>query len=235
MSPLLKILLVEDDHGIAMALAHALRATYYVEAVSTGKAAIYKTDFDDFDLIILDLNLPDISGLAVCQQLRERGITAQILVLSGESRVLTKIHLLDAGANDYLTKPFSLGELKARLRNLSRHTAQPIKPLTPLIVGDLSLDRYSYQARRAGVLIPLRPKEFALLECLMERAGTVVSRHTLMRSVWQGADELWTNTVEVHIKHLRDKIDRPFNEPLIKTVHGIGYKLEIPSPLAIRK
>lgn len=221
-----KILLVEDDRSIAGALAQALSSTYDIDVAQTGKLAIYKTDTNDFDLIILDLNLPDISGLVVCQQLRERGVKSPVLILSGEDKVLTKIHLLDAGANDYLTKPFSVGELKARMRNLIRSVKPPLPAPKQMSVGDLNLDTRTFSVQRAGQTVMLRPKEFALLECLMQNAGSVVTRQILTRSVWQESDELWTNTVDVHIKHLRDKVDRPFSQPLIKTVHGLGYKLE---------
>lgn len=226
-----KVLLVEDDRSIAGALAQALRSTYDMDIAQTGKLAIYKTDTDDYDLVILDLNLPDLNGFLVCQQLRERGVKVPILILSAEDKVLTKIHLLDAGANDYLTKPFSVGELKARMRNLIRS----VKPVLPapkqLAVGDLTLDRRTFTVQRDGQVITLRPKEFALLECLMQNAGSVVTRQILTRSVWPENDELWTNTVDVHIKHLRDKIDRPFGQPLLKTIHGLGYKLEAAAQL----
>jgi two-component system OmpR family response regulator len=232
MQSLQKILLVEDDRSIAGALAQAMRSSYDIDIANTGKLALYKTDIEHYDIIILDLNLPDLSGLIICQQLRERGLKAPILILSGESKVLTKINLLDAGANDYLTKPFSLGELKARLRALGRGQDQPPASLSGLLtVGDLVLDRQAYTVSRGGQPIILRRKEFALLECLMESAGSVVSRQALTRRAWQGSDTTWTNTVDVHIKHLRDKIDRPFGRSLIRTVHGLGYKLEN-APLA---
>ena len=156
MQPLPKILLIEDDKGIAVALAHALSNHYDVETASSGKQALYKADAGTYETIILDLNLPDLPGLAICQQLRERGITAPILILTGESRVLTKIHLLDAGANDYLTKPFSLGELKARLRNLAKYQALIPKANTLVSVGDLVLDRYKFQVSRGDLIIELR-------------------------------------------------------------------------------
>jgi two-component system OmpR family response regulator len=221
-----KILLVEDDRSIAGALAQALQSNYDVDVAASGKLALYKADVEPYEVIILDLNLPDLPGVHVCQQLRERGHTAPVLVLTGESKVLTKINLFDAGASDYLTKPFSLGELKARLRALMR--SRPAVAQTPrhLTVGDLVLDRFNYSVVRADTEVQLRRKEFALLECLMERAGTVVSREALCRYVWQGSSAGWTNTVDVHIKHLRDKVDRPFEQQLIRTVHGIGYKLE---------
>lgn len=226
-----KVLLVEDDRSIAGALAHALHDSYDIDVASSGKLALYKTDTEQYDAIVLDLNLPDISGIFICQQLRERGISAPILILSGECRVLTKINLLDSGANDYLTKPFSLGELKARLRVLVRTTNQPAQKTSKLTVGDLVMNRKIFTVKRGENEIELRRKEFAILECLMENSGTVVTREMLLRSVWQGSDELWTNTVDVHIKHLRDKIDRPFAGRMIRTVHGLGYKLEAFQPL----
>ncbi len=221
-----KILLVEDDCNIASALAQVLQSNYDVDIVSTGRLALYKADCEHYDIIVLDLSLPDMSGAAICQLLRERSVRMPILVLTGDSNVLSKINLLDNGANDYLTKPFSLGELKARLRALKRASTQPPLPISQLSISGVLLDRQTYQVSREGINIALRRKEFALLECLMENAGSVVTREVLIRYAWQGSDELWTNTVDVHIKYLRDKIDRPFDKPLIKTVHGLGYKLE---------
>lgn len=221
-----KVLLVEDDSSIAGALAQALRSEYDIDIAATGKLALYKTDNEDFEIIVLDLHLPDLSGINVCQQLRERGVSTPILILSGESRVMTKINLLDAGANDYLTKPVSLGELKARLRAIYR-TSPKLAPQTRhLEINGLKMDRHTFIVTRDGVTIGLRRKEFALLECLMEHAGAVVTREALNRYVWPGDGMLWTNTVDVHIKHLRDKVDRPFEGRLIRTVHGLGYRIE---------
>lgn len=234
MSGLPKLLLIEDDRTISSALTEALANVYRIDVASTGKLGIYRGDGTDYAAILLDLNLPDLPGLAICQQLRERGAKAPILILTGEHNVLTKISLLDAGADDYLTKPFSLGELKARLRVLQRKTpsiAQP--PLKHIVVGELELDTATYRVWRSGRPIQLRRKEFTLLACLMERAGTVVSRQALIQYAWQGHDEPWTNTIDVHIKYLRDKIDRPFDYPLIKTVHGFGYQLEVGAQKAV--
>jgi len=223
-----RTLLVEDDRNIASALAQALQSNYEVDVAFTGQSALYKVDNGHYDIIMLDLNLPDFSGMIVCQQLRDRGLQAPILVLTAESRILTKINLLDAGANDYMTKPFSLGELKARLRALTRTGHQSAKPANQLAISSLLLDRKTRKVSRQGVPIKLRRKEFVLLECLMEHAGSVVTRRALMRYAWQGAEDLWTNTVDVHVKHLRDKIDRPFSgRSLIRTVYGLGYKLDI--------
>ena len=221
-----RVLLIDDDRSIAGALAQVLQADYEVDTAHSGKMGLYKTDNSHYDVIVLDLNLPDISGLEVCRRLRERGVGAPILILSAEDKVLTKISLLDSGANDYLTKPFSLGELKARLRALRRMPRKVDVPGRELSLGGLVIDRSRFTASRSGTEVKLRRKEFDLLECLMEHAGSVVTRDTLARYVWQGSSALWTNTVDVHIKHLRDKIDRQFDRPLIRTVHGIGYKFE---------
>jgi len=211
----------------------ALQSSYELEVATSGRLAIYKTDTENYDVILLDLNLPDMAGLEVCQQLRERGLQSPILIVTAEASVMSKINLLDAGANDYLTKPFSLGELKARLRVLTRPNQQAFsRPTVQLSACGLELNRQTREAKRDDITIPLRRKEFALLECLMEHAGSVVSRAMLTRHAWQG-EELWTNTVDVHIKHLRDKVDRQFDQPLIHTVHGLGYKLEARSaPIA---
>jgi DNA-binding response OmpR family regulator len=227
-----KILLVEDDRSITSALAHALKNTYDFDGAPSGKLAIYKTDMQTYDVIVLDLNLPDVPGIFICQQLRERGLRTPILILSGDDKTLTKINLLDAGANDYLTKPFSLGEFKARLRVLVRDAAEQSMPALPrsLIIHGVCLDRHSFVVTRDGIPIPLRRKEFDVLEYLLEHAGQVVSRDALSRHLWSDSDEHWTNTVTVHIKSLRDKLDRPFNQALIQTVHGRGYKFEAPAP-----
>lgn len=227
-----RILLIEDDAGIAIALSQALKTTYQIEIASTGKGGIYKTDSEYYDAIILDLCLPDIHGLAVCQQLRERGVSVPVLILSGESNVLTKINLLDAGANDYLTKPFSLGELKARLRTLTRAANTPSKSSSRIAVGDLRINTITHEVSRQDQPITLRRKEFLLLECLMAHQGMVVSRQALSRYGWAGVTDNWTNTIDVHIKHLRDKVDKPFDRPMIKTVHGVGYKIDALPKLA---
>lgn len=222
-----KVLLVEDDSNIANALNQALQTAYEIDIAVAGRPAIYRTDRDNYDAVVLDLNLPDISGMTVCQQLRERGCCSPILILTGDANVMSKISLLDAGANDYLTKPFSVGELKARLRAMMRSQNQTqASPKQNLAAYGIQLDRRTRIVSRNEQVVSLRRKEFALLECLMEHAGSVVSRGLLARHAWQGENELWTNTVDVHIKNLRDKIDRPFEEPLIHTVHGLGYKLE---------
>lgn len=226
MSATTKLLLIEDSRAISDPLAQALQTTYQIDLAITAEQGLKRAEAEAYEIIILELHLPDRSGLAVCEELRNRGIIAPVLVISTDSHVLTKIKLLDAGADDYLTKPFSLGELKARLRVLQRRAVEQNPPTPDLVVGELTLDRASRQVSRGGITIDLRRKEFAILECLMLRAGTAVSREMLTRYAWDGGDDNWTNTIDVHIKYLRDKIDRPFQQPCIKTVHGLGYRLD---------
>lgn len=223
----MRILLVEDSRDIAAALKQVLTAAQYsVTHVVSGVAALEEIQRQDFDIIVLDLVLPDIPGTQVCETVRGEGRTVPILVLTGDDSVMSKIRALDAGADDYLTKPFSLGELKARLRVLQRRNRQFPLEARRLSAGGLTLDRDKYRVERDGQTINLRRKEFALLECLIRHADTVVTRSALGNYAWQGADTPWTNTIDVHIKHLRDKVDRPFAYPLIRTVHGLGYKLD---------
>lgn len=223
----MKLLIVEDDPGIVLVLYRALAVHYKVDTASTSARAMQKITNYPYDAIILDLNLPDSSGLKVCERVRASGNTTPILVLSGDADITDKVTLLDSGANDYLTKPFSMDELKARLRVLLREPGSVSKSRHRLVVGDLVLDSIKHQVHRAGQLIDLRRKEFAVLECLMQNTGMVVTRATLSSYAWEDNDDSLTNTVDVHIKYLRDKIDRPFEgKPLIQTVHGVGYKID---------
>ena len=226
MASIPKVLLVEDDKNVSDTLVLALANEYEVDVASTGKSAIYKSDYIDYDQIILDLYLPDMSGIGVCAELRARGLRAPILILSGSADVATKINLLDLGASDYLTKPFALGELKARLRVLARRKLVIPASNPKLEVYGVILDRRTLNVTRSNIPIVLRRKEFELLATLMECPGQVVSRTELVNAVWPGSDTIWTNTVDVHINHLRDKLDKPFSSPLIHTVHGKGYKIE---------
>lgn len=223
MTALPKILLIEDDKLICGSLTLAL-TEYELDSVSSGKLALIRLGRQKYNQIILDLNLPDMAGAEVCAAIRSRGLRTPILILSGNGNVLTKIKLLDLGANDYLTKPFALGELKARLRVLAR-SLHFSGSASILRACGLTLNRQTYSVKRNDKVINLRRKEFELLTCLMEHAGQTVSRRELTDRVWSDQEQLWTNTVDVHINHLRNKLDRPFREPLIHTLHGIGYKL----------
>lgn len=220
-----ELLFIEDGREMALALMQALATSHRITHIETGLEGIEAALTGAFDAILLDLALPDMEGIQVCEALRAAGCATPLIVLTNESHVLTKIKLLDAGANDYVTKPFSLGELKARIRAAQR-SSYNLMPRDKLSVGNLTLDIGSYQATRDGQTIQLRRKEFALLECLMRHAGTVVTRTALSSHAWHGTESPWANTIDVHMKYLRDKIDKPFTEPLIRTVHGLGYKIE---------
>lgn len=225
----MKVLVIEDDAAIAQALQRGLRRRYLVDIAATAAEGLHQATVNAYDAILLDLSLPDMKGLAVCEQLRREHNTTPIVVLTGNDDSADKVRLLDAGADDYLTKPFSLEELKARLRVVMRHSSKTASS-SKLVVGELSLDTASRQIERAGKSIRLRRKEFDLLEYLMHHPGTVVTRATLVDHLWEANDAMWTNAVDVHIKYLRDKVDRPFAQPLITTVHGVGYKLEVNGP-----
>ena len=227
-----RALIIEDEPGIALALYKSLnQSSYRVDTAKTGSSGLKKASSKKFDVILLDLGLPDMSGLTICKQLRADGFAGPIIVLTAESGVKTKVNLFDAGANDYVIKPFSVEELQARMRACLRKTAEE-KPTELLVTNELTLNPASRTVARGSSVIPLRRKEFALLEYLMKHAGAAVTRTSLMNYAWEGSEDTWTNTVDVHIKHLRDKIDRPFPRQLIKTVHGIGYKLDEPKAVA---
>jgi len=230
---MIKILLIEDNRSVSMALSQAMALDYDLTIAHTGLSGLKLASRDDYDAIILDLNLPDMHGFDICRELRDKGLTTPVLILSGEDKIMSKIRLLDAGANDYLTKPFSLGELKVRLRVLLRDTPVTIVTSKILEIGDLILDPSRHYVARAGDQVELRKKEFALLECLMINTGSAVTRTALGNYAWHAGDNPWTNTIDVHIKHLRDKVDRPFSEHYIRTVHGVGYKLLAPAPVPL--
>jgi len=168
-----------------------------------------------------------MSGQMICQKLRDRGVKTPILILSGNTLPSNKVLLLDSGANDYLTKPCNSGELQARLRALCRNfnTVQT-KNNERLKFSEITLNRQNYSVKRNGHDIKLRTKEFEILALLMREARNIVTKDDLINNIWQGNYYLWGNALEVHVKHLRDKVDKPFSTPLIHTVHGKGYKLD---------
>lgn len=221
----MRLLLIEDNKRVATALRETLRGSYAVDVEYSGKSALNNMNITHYDVILLDLGLPDINGKQVCEELRARKITSPVIVVTGEDATATKVDVLDCGADDYLTKPFSAEELKARIRAvMRRHNPQSTPSI--LVVGELELDPAARTATRSGKELKLRRKEFDLLEYLMRNPGRTLTRQMIIDHVWDSGDGLWTNAVDVHIKYLRDKIDRPFGSQLIKTVHGVGYKLE---------
>ena len=222
----MKLLLIEDDKETVATLKEGLGKDYILETSFTGEDGEYRAEIDEYDLIILDLGLPDKDGLEICRKVRKNGIKVPILVLTGEDDLNAKVSLLEAGADDYLTKPFTFSELKARIRALLRRQHYQTFASDILSIEDLTLDINKKIAKRGMRIISLRRKEFYLLEYLIRNAGTVLSRGMIMDHVWNSESDSLTNIVDVHIKYLRDQIDRPFDKKLIKTVHGLGYKIE---------
>lgn len=223
----MKLLIIEDNQLIAEALCQGLKSSYSLDRAATGKDGLDLASETVYDLIILDLNLPDMHGKQVCEQLRKQKVVAPIIVLTGSVSVNDKVALLDIGADDYLTKPFSLEEVRARIRAVLRRTTIAPPSETTIVAGIMALDPAQRTVHRDGQLIELRRKEFDILEYLMSQPGKTMTRAMIVAHIWDMSDNLWANVVDVHIKHLRDKIDRPFGSHLIKTVHGVGYKFDI--------
>ena len=223
-----RLLIIEDDLNLTLALYRALSHTYKVDTAKSAGSGLNKALTLPLDLIILDLNLPDGSGLKITRKIRELGIRTPILVLSGESGLISKVELLDSGANDYVTKPFSLAELRARIRALLRLAYYPTRSL--LKSGELLLDSNRHQVTYAGTEVLLRKKEFLLLECLMRNPAVAVGRSYLLSYAWEGKGTVKNNSLDVHMKSLRDKLERAGAGGMIQTEHGIGYSLRSIKP-----
>lgn len=216
--------MVEDEIKLSKAVRRALELQKYaVDAVYDGQTGLDLAVGEKYDLIILDLMLPKMDGLAICRQIRKEGIDTPVLILTAKGQVNDKVKGLDAGADDYLVKPFSFAELFARVRALVRRGIKNGSPV--LKVGNLTLDPQTFKVKRARKEIRLSAKEFAILEYLMRHQGAVKSREQIVQSVWDYDADVLPSTVEVHLKHLRDKIDVPFKTKLIKTVRGFGYEI----------
>jgi DNA-binding response OmpR family regulator len=220
----MRILLVEDERKVASFLARALREnTYAVDIAESGEKALELGTDALYDAILLDVRLPGMSGIEVCRELRQRGIEAPVLMLTARGLVEQRVEGLDAGADDYLTKPFVLAELLARVRALVRrgfHSGN-----AKLRYSDLALDRHRRRATRGKDVIPLTTKEFALLELFLLRAPELVTRTEIVEHVWDCHFDSETNLVEVYVNRLRQKIDQNRPVRLIHTVRGVGYRL----------
>ena len=223
----MRLLLVEDEKEIQSFLKHALEeAGYDVTVASHGAAAERVATAEIFDILIVDLGLPDCDGIALILRLRALGVRAPVLILSARRSVDDRVRGLEQGGDDYLTKPFALAELLARLRNLLRRNAPAAAEATRLRVQDLELDLLRRQAARAGELLQLTQQEFALLEYLCRNAGRVVTRSMILEQVWGMRFHPDTNVVDVHIYRLRGKVDGEGRPPLIRTMRGVGYVLK---------
>jgi DNA-binding response OmpR family regulator len=220
-----RILLVEDEPHAARMLAKGLREqAYAVDVAATGPDAAYQASINDYDAIILDLILPGRDGLSICRELRERGSTIPILMLTARDGVEARISGLDTGADDYLTKPFDFRELLARLHAVIRRGQRPLTP-SVLRVGPLELDMRRRVVSRSGNLLSLTAREYAVLEHLMLHADEVVGRTDLLEHVWDSAQEPLSNVIDVCVQRVRRKIDAPGKPSLIVTRRGEGYVL----------
>ena len=217
----MRLLVVEDDEKLARAVARGLRAEgYAVDVAGDGDGALAQAAVYDYDGIVLDVMLPGRGGLEVCRVLRERGCWAPVLMLTARGGIDDRISGLDSGADDYLVKPFDFGELLARVRAMLRRAPVERPPL--LTVGDLTVDPATHEVTRAGVVVDLTAREFALLDHLARRPGEVVSRTQLLDHVWDENFMGSTNVVDVYVGYLRRKLGRD----LIRTVRGVGFILE---------
>jgi two-component system OmpR family response regulator len=217
-----RVLVIEDDERLADVLARGLADAGHEPAVcDNGSEGLAAALSDDYDALVLDWMLPGMDGPAVCRALRTAGRETPVLMLTARQAVPYRINGLDAGADDYLTKPFSFDELLARLRVFARRARHD----DPLIVGDLVIDGDRRTVKRAGVAIELTAREFDLLAALAQRAGRVVTRTSILDAVWDGEADLRSNAIDVHIGKLRAKVDRPFGRDTIQTVRGIGFRL----------
>jgi len=221
----MRALLVEDDASIADFVSRGLRESgFAVDHAADGDAGLEAALSGSHDVAIIDLMLPKRDGLSLIDELRRRGVSIPVLILSARRSVDDRVRGLQAGGDDYLTKPFAFSELVARVQALVRRASRSPDPTT-LAVGDIALDLLSRRVTRAGTLLDLRPREFALLEYLMRNAGRVVSKTMILSHVWDYNFDPQTNVVDVLVSRLREKIDRPFEKKLLHTVRGVGYVL----------
>lgn len=222
----MRILLIEDEHKIARALKKALeQESYAVDVAYDGDEGYAMATTEPYDVAIIDRMLPgEYDGIGIIKAMREAKIHTPVLVLTAIGGIKDRAEGLDSGADDYLVKPFALEELLARVRALLRRPKE--QQASVLSAGDLTLDTVTYEVKRAGTIIQLTGKEFALLEYLLRNQGRPLPKELIIAHVWDYDADILPNTVEVYIKYLRAKVDQPFDKPLIHTVRGFGYKLQ---------
>jgi len=223
---MLKILIVEDDCETAIYTAKGLREDgHRVEIAADGPEGLEPARGGGFDVLVVDRMLPGLDGLSLVRTLRAGGDRTPVLFLTALGSVGNRVKGLDAGADDYLVKPFAFAELRARIEALGRRRAPPAVPETDFTIGDLEIRRLERRVYRAGKPLALKPREFRLLEVLAEHAGRVVTRTMLLEQVWDFSFDPGTNVIDAQISRLRAKIDRDFDAPLLHTVRGVGYRL----------
>ncbi len=223
----MRILVVEDERRLAYLLRRVLlEERHTVDLAMDGEKGLLLATSGSYDVVILDVMLPEVDGIEICHQMRNQGVMSPVLMLTARGAVEDRVRGLNAGADDHLTKPFAMEELLARVNALLRRRERPLDMEAQLCVGDLKLDLVRHEAQRAGHLIELTAKEFALLEYLMRHPGQVLTRTQIIDAVWSYDTEALSNVVDIYIHYLRDKIDRGFSRSLIKTVRSVGYKID---------
>jgi DNA-binding response OmpR family regulator len=222
----MKLLVIEDDKSMAYSLRDILEKEYCVDLAFTGKDGVYNATVNDYDLVIIDYLLPDANGIEVMRQIRELESGILIIFLTGCDAADRMVEALDNGADDYMSKPFDSRELSARIRALFRRHPQCLSS-NVVYIGDLRVDFNSKIVYRGNKKVSLRRKEFDLLEYFVRNSGKVLTRNMIIEHIWDSSYESFTNAVDVHVSYLRDHLDRPFDKKLIKTVYGVGYKLEV--------
>jgi DNA-binding response OmpR family regulator len=221
------ILVVEDEQRLAYLLRRVLlEERHTVDLAHEGHTGLNLALSETYDAVILDLMLPGVDGLEICRQLRAEHIMTPVLMLTARGAIEDRVKGLNAGADDYLTKPFAMEEFLARVNALLRRRDRHFDETTQLSIGNLTLDLVRHEARRDGRIIELTAKEFALLEYLMRHPGRVLTRTQIVDAVWRYDLDALSNVVDIYIHYLRDKIDQGFSHLLIKTVRGVGYKIE---------
>ena len=227
----MRILVVEDDKDVGGFIVKGLKeAGHVVEHATTGRDGLFLAASEAFDAIVLDRMLPGgVDGLRLLETLRSQGNATPVLFLSALAQVDERVKGLKAGGDDYMTKPFSFAELLARVEALTRR-GRGDGPTTKLVVADLEMDLLSRSVKRAGKKVDLQPREFRLLEYLMRHAGQVVTRTMLLEGVWDYHFDPQTNVIDVHVSRLRQKVDKPYPQPLIHTVRNAGYMLRLEAP-----
>ena len=224
----MKVLVIEDNPRLASKIKQQLCKWYLVETAQSGDQGLRMASTIPFDIVLLDLGLPDTPGLEVCRQIRSLSNDLPIMIVTGVDTVESKVILLENGADDYIAKPFDISELHARIDTLARRRRRS-ESVSTIALGDLVISPSSRTVTRAGQPIKLRRKEFDILEYLTTNAGRIMSRENIINHAWHSQNSSWVGSVDVHIKQLRDKVDRPFSYPLIKTSYGLGYMIEAPS------